>query len=173
MGPFRIPEGQRAPEIAVGRIAAPHGVKGQVRVEPLTDFPERFARLNEVSLELPTGERRPAVVERSSGAGVRLLLKLKGVDDREAAQALRGAYILIPRTQAIELPAGHYFIDDIVGLEVVTVNGESLGTVQEVLHTGANDVYVTDRAMIPATRQVVRKVDLGAGVMTVELPEEI
>jgi 16S rRNA processing protein RimM len=159
--------------MAVGRIIAPHGVKGQVRVEPLTDFPERFAHLNEVWLDLPSGERRPAAVESSSANAVRLWLKLKGVDNRDAAQAVRGAYILIPRTQAVELPEGHYFIDDIVGLEVVTVNGESLGTVREVLHTGANDVYVTDRAMIPATRQVVRHVDLGAGVMKVDLPEEI
>ena len=140
-------------------------------MEPLTDFPERFARLSGVTLELPTGERRAATVEGSSASDPRILLKLEGVDDREGARALRGAYILIPRSQAISLPEGHYFVDDIVGLQVVTVSGESLGAVREVIHTGANDVYVTERAMIPATREVVRKVDLGAGTMTVDLPE--
>lgn len=160
-------------EIAVGRITAPHGVKGQVRVEPLTDVPQRFAELSDVSLELPGGERRGAVIERAAVSPSRVLLKLKDCDDRDAAEALRGAYILIPRAQAIALPEGHYFIDDIVGLEVVTVDGEDLGRVREVLRTKANDVYATDRAMIPATREVIRGIDLRAGRIVVELPEEI
>jgi 16S rRNA processing protein RimM len=160
-------------EIAVGRIAAPHGVKGQVRIEPLTDVPRRFAELSDVCLELPGGERRAAVIEGVSAGPSRVLLKLKGCDDRDAAGGLRGAYILIPRAQAIALPEGHYFIDDIVGLEVVTVDGDALGRVREVLRTKANDVYATDRAMIPATREVIRRIDLGAGVIVVDLPEEI
>ena len=160
-------------EVAIGRVGPPHGLKGQVRVEPLTDVPERFARLDKVSLELPDGKRRPAVVESASADGARVLVKLRGVDDRDAARELSGAYILIPREQAVELLEGRYFIDDILGLEVVTASGESLGRVVEVLRTGANDVYATDRAMIPATREVVRKIDIAAGVMVVDLPEEI
>lgn len=157
----------------MGRIGAPHGVNGRVRVQPLTDVPQRFAKLREVCLELADGERRAAVVEAALVGPRWVLLKLKGYDDRDAAGALRGAYILIPRGQAIALPQGHYFIDDIVGLEVVTVQGERLGPVREVIQTGANDVYVTDTVMIPATRQVVREIDLEAGVMTVDLPEEM
>jgi len=148
-------------------------VNGRVRVEPLTDFPQRFAQLDEVCLELPGGERRRAVVEKAEAGPGRVLLKLEGCDDRSAAEALRGAYVLIPRSQAVELPAGHYFVDDIVGLEVVTVDGESLGVVREVQRTGANDVYVTDKALIPATREVVRRIDIAAGVMVVDLPEQI
>jgi len=161
-------------DLAVGRIGAPHGVRGQVRVEPLTDYPERFARLGEVCLELSDGRRRRAVVEGGSpGARGRVVLKFKGCDDRAAVEDLRGAYVLIPRAEAVELPSGHYFVDDIVGLEVVTTSGERLGAVREVIRTGANDVYVTDRGMVPATREVVRRIDLAAGAMVVELPEEI
>ncbi len=161
-------------DIAVGRITTAHGVRGQVRVEPLTDDPGRFRRLAAVRLELPDGEQRRAQVESAVvSAGGRILLKLQGCDDRDAAHALRGAYILIPQALAVKLPPGHYFVDDIIGLRVVTVGGDELGVVEEVLRTGANDVYVTGRAMIPATREVVRRVDLGAGVMTVDLPEQI
>ena len=166
--------GRHEGDVAVGRITAPHGVRGQVKVEPLTDDPRRFSQLGEVCLELPDGQRRDAAVEQAAaGPGGRILLKLKGCDDRDAAAALRGAYILIPRAQAIELPPGRYFVDDILGLEVVTVSGAGLGSVREVLHTGANDVYVTEQVMIPATREVVRKIDVAAGVMVVDLPEEI
>lgn len=157
----------------MGRIGAPHGLKGHVRVEPLTDVPERFARLDKVCLAMPGGERRAAAVESASADGVRVLVKLRGVDDRNAAQGLRGAYMLIPRDQAVTLPGGCYFVDDILGLEVMTVGGESLGRVVEVLRTGANDVYATDKAMIPATREVVRSIDLAAGVIVVDLPEQI
>jgi 16S rRNA processing protein RimM len=157
----------------VGRIAAPHGINGRVRVDPLTDVPQRFAKLREVCLALADGERRVVSIEAASVGPRWVLLKLTGYDDRDAAAELRGAYILIPRAQAIALPQGHYFIDDIVGLEVVTVHGERLGPVREVIQTGANDVYVTDQAMIPATRQVVREINLAAGVMTVDLPEEM
>jgi len=166
--------GRHARELAVGRITAPHGVRGQVKVEPLTDDPRRFSQLDEVCLELPDGQRRGSAVERAAaGPGGRVLLKLKGCDDRDAAAALRGAYILIPRAQAIELPPGRYFVDEILGLQVVTVSGASLGAVREVLRTGANDVYVTEQAMIPATREVVREIDVEAGVMVVDLPEAI
>lgn len=167
----RRPQG--AAEIAVGRIGAPHGVRGQVRVEPLTDSPQRLEQLREVCIELPGGERRQAVVEKAAARGSRVWMKIAGVDDRNAAQGLRGAYILIPRSQALELPAGHYFIEDIVGLEVVSVSGERLGKVREVIRTGANDIYATDLVMIPATREIVRKIDLDAGEMVVDLPEEV
>jgi len=161
-------------DLAVGRVAAAHGLRGQVRVEPLTDDPARFRRLRRVRLDLPDGEQRPAQVESAVvSANGRVLLKLEGCDDRDAAHALRGAYILIPRAQAVKLPPGRYFVDDIVGLRVVTVEGADLGVVEEVVRTGANDVYVTRRAMIPAMREVVRRVDLEAGVMTVDLPEQI
>lgn len=157
----------------MGRIRGAHGVKGAVRVDPLTDFPQRFARLRQVCLELPSGERRAAVVENARIGSACILLKLHGCDDRSTAQALRGAFLLIPRTEAVALPEGHYFVDDIIGLEVVSVGGERLGRVREVLRTGANDVYATERVMIPATRQVVRRIDLEAGVMVVDLPEQL
>jgi 16S rRNA processing protein RimM len=161
------------PEIAVGLIRAPHGIKGLVRVKPLTDDPGRFERLTQVTLELRSGERRSQAVEETRVGADRVLLKFRGLDDRGAVEPLRGAYVLIPRSEAIELPEGQYFVDDIVGLEVVTVDGKHLGPVREVLRTGANDVYATDSAMIPATREVVRKIDIAAGIMIVDLPEEI
>lgn len=102
------------------------------------------------------------------------LIKLKGIDTREAAVAQRYVYLYVPESEAVELPPGEYFVHQIVGLQVHTTAGEHLGTVEEVLSTGANDVYVVPgprgEVLIPALKTVIRTVDLTAGQLIVELP---
>jgi 16S rRNA processing protein RimM len=100
-------------------------------------------------------------------------LKLAGIDDRTAAEAMRGALVRVPIEQAVELPPGSYFWHEIVGLRVQDTRGRALGTVAEVLATGSNDVYVVRSAegelLLPAIKDVVRAIDREHGVMTVEL----
>ena len=112
-------------------------------------------------------------VERQRLHGDRVILKLAGIDDRTAAEAMRGALVRVPIEQAVELPPGSYFWHEIVGLRVQDTRGRALGTVAEVLATGSNDVYVVRSAegelLLPAIKDVVRAIDREHGVMTVEL----
>jgi len=161
---------QRPTHLAIGRILSPHGVKGEVQAEVLTDFPERFARLKTVYL----GEdRRPEVLEGARIHGRRILLKFAHYEDRDEAEELRGELVYVPIEEAIPLGDDEYYVYEIVGLKVWTTEGEYLGRVEEVLHTGSNDVYVVRKAdeeiLIPAISGVVLKVDLDEGRIEVRL----
>lgn len=153
-----------------------HGVRGDLSCEVVTDFPQRFRKTPEVFVFQAGGVRRYAV-ERArvprTADGRQVLLKLEGIETPEAASVLRGRDILVPETAAWKLPAGQYYWHQLVGLRVVTEAGESLGLVGEVLATGANDVYVVSNdgteLLIPAIKQCVKRVDLEAGQMVVEL----
>lgn len=154
--------------LIIGQVASTHGYQGEVKVEPLTDFPERFRDLERVCLQFPDGRESVLAVQSARLAGSRVILKFKQYESREAAAELKGALLKVKPSMAVQLPEGHYFFHQIIGLSVVTTRGEELGKITEVLHTGANDVYVTDQALIPATKEIVRKIDLEAGIMTVE-----
>lgn len=168
--------------MAIGFVRKPHGVRGELMVGLLTDFPERFRRLDDVQLvteeELERGERgaRYAVESvRPVPGGV--LVRLRGVASRDEADRLRGRMLAVDAGEAMPLPAGEYYEFQLVGLAVVTVTGEPLGVVREVHRYPANDVYeVWDEArgreiLLPAIESVVKSVDLPAGTMTVELLE--
>ncbi len=157
--------------LRIGIITRPHGLRGEVRVLPDTDFPERFRSLRRVLVAGPEGEV-PYEVESVRSHGRFFLVKLRGVDRWEDAQALQGRALHIPREEAVPLPEGTYYIADILGLEVRTVEGDVLGRVREVLRTGANDVYVVAgrrEVLLPAIEDVVEKVDLEAGRIVVRL----
>ncbi|MCA1597367.1 MAG: ribosome maturation factor RimM [Chloroflexi bacterium] len=143
----------------VAEIVAPHGIQGQVRALPYTDFPEDLGRLDEVILERGQ-ERRVVPLLSAALHGRVILLRLQGVDDVDTAAALRGVLVKIPRSKAHSLPPGHFYVSDIIGMEVTTTDGRSLGTVKEVLRTGGNDVYYTARAGVPATREAVIEMDV-------------
>ncbi|MBM2809564.1 MAG: ribosome maturation factor RimM [Chloroflexi bacterium] len=158
--------------LAVARVVAAHGIRGEVRCEVITDFPERFRSTKRLFLG---AAHTPVDVERARSQKGGLLLKFADVDTRNAAERLRGVTLSIPGTEAVALPPGSFFWHDIIGLRVLTTAGDDLGQVAEILQTGGNDVYVVKRGdaelLIPAIKDVVRDVDLGAGVMTVELME--
>ena len=166
------PSGQKARFLAVGRVVAPRGVRGELKVRPETEDAHRFALLDEVLL----GEqRRPFAVRGVRFFGGLVLLRLEGVNDREQAEARRGAVVWIPQEQGLALEEGQYYYHQIEGLTAVTVEGEVLGRVIQVLPTGANDVYVVrgDRQdiLLPAIRDVIAQVDLEAGRLVVRLLE--
>lgn len=146
-----------------GQVAASHGVRGQVRVRPRTDFPERLLAQKMWRLRLADGRLVEHRVEQATPHRHGLLAKLDGIDSREAADALRGAEVVVAPDELPPLPEGQYYWHQLIGLEVVTVDGESIGPVTDILTTGSNDVYVTSRALIPAIKEVIEDVDPAAG----------
>jgi 16S rRNA processing protein RimM len=154
-------------EVVIGRIVAPFGIRGELKVTVQTDFPERFAAGESVVLNRPTG-RVAYRIERSTPNKGGITLKLEGVKTREDAEELRDIDIIIDQSELRELESGRFYVFDIVGLKVVTDDGREQGTVTEVLHSGANDVYVTSTGLcIPALKTVVAEIDLKRGVMVI------
>jgi 16S rRNA processing protein RimM len=165
--------------VAVGRIVKAHGLGGEVRVESMSDIPGRFAQLDIVYLRPPRGEGRFVRITglREHTGKHQLLLQLEGVADRTAAEKLRGATLCIRPEDSPPLPEGQFYEHQIIGLEVVTTAGRSLGPVTEIHRTGANDVYATRVCLIPAIPDVIKEIDLSAGRILIEaipglLPED-
>jgi 16S rRNA processing protein RimM len=163
-----IPDGY----IAIGRITTVHGIRGEVRVELHTDFPDRF----EADIVIYVGEALTEfTIEVARPHKEQMLVKLDGVDTRNEAELLRGQWIFIPEEEAVPLEADTYWVHDIIGLHVQTEDGEALGIVDDVLFTGANEVYVIKsigdgpELLLPATDEVVRSVDLDAHHIIVRL----
>jgi 16S rRNA processing protein RimM len=163
---------KRPTHLVIGRILGPHGVDGEVKVEVLTDFPERFGLLKTAYL----GKELNAVtVMGCRMQGRRALLKLAGYEDRDAAGRLRGQLVQIPMDEAVPLGDEEYYLYEILGLEARTTEGEYLGRVVEIIDTGSNDVYVVrdgdQEILIPALSDVVTRVDLEEGRIEVQLPK--
>ncbi len=138
----------------------------------ITDFPRRFASTARVYLG---PQRQPFAVQRSRLQGHFVLLKLEGVDTRDAAEHWRNALVEVPGRERVRLPRGHYFWDDVIGLAVRDELGAPLGLVRDILQTGANDVYVVDtdggELLLPAIKDVVLRIDPATGEMVVRLLE--
>lgn len=160
------------PTVAVGRVTRAHGVHGEVAVMVISEVPERFRAGATVWAE----DGRALTVSASRSHGDRLLVRFDGVADREQADALRGTLLVVPETASPELPEGSWWDHQIVGCEVTTDAGRSLGTVRDVIHTAANDVWsVVDadetETLIPVIADVIVEVDVGAGRIVVrEVP---
>ena len=156
--------------VPIARVVRPHGLKGELLCDILTDFPDRFQRTPFVYLG---SEVESVAVESSRLAGGRVVLKLRGVSTRGAAERLRGRELAVPADQLVPLPAGSYYWHQLAGLAVETDDGRLLGQLRKVLPTGSNDVYVVDTArgelLLPAIAEVVREIDIEAGVMRVRL----
>lgn len=157
-----------AGRIAVGRINAVWGLRGQVKVTPYTSNPRR---LEVGATVLVRGE--PVVITDHVEPYGYPILRFDRYSDRTQAQVLPGEIIEIDEEDLPPAPEGEYYIHDLVGLEVVTVEGEVLGRLAEVLQTGANDVYIVRRRgardiLLPAITQVIVEVDLDAGQLRVD-----
>ena len=159
--------------VAVARVLAPWGVKGEVKV----------ARHSRTADPIEPGTRlyladEQVMVEWSRASGKQLVVKLRGIDDRDAAERLRGSDMEIPESELPPAPEGMYYEFELIGLSAVTPAGDELGTVSEILATGANDVYVIatedgNQVLVPAIRDVVLRVDTEAGQMVVDPPREL
>ncbi|MSQ23179.1 MAG: 16S rRNA processing protein RimM [Chloroflexi bacterium] len=158
--------------IAVALATSPQGVQGELRCQLLTDFPERF---NYTKRMFAGDEYREVLVERARLHRGGVVLKLAGVNDRDAAALMVGSLFYVPETEAVRLPPGTFFWHQIIGLRVQTQDGQDIGHVVEILATGSNDVYIVDAGgreiLIPATKEVVLSIDTQQGIMIVEIME--
>ena len=156
--------------LIVGRILAPWGIRGEVKVEVLTDFPERFAPRKVVYLNTS-----PLEIESCRYHKQQLILKLATIDSIEAAEKLRGQSLTIPGSELHTLPEGQYYAFQLIGLKVVTTGGKTLGRVTDIMPTGSNDVYIVEgkqgEILIPAIEDVVKSIDLKKGKMVIEVIE--
>ena len=152
------------PTVRVGQIVGAFGLRGQVKVEPLTDFMERFEKGSKLLLK---GDWI-TVVDSSVHKG-RPLLKLSGVDSATAAEALQWQYLEANAEERPELEEDEFFTEDLIGLAVFTDEGEKLGEVDDVLALPAQDVLKIGEIMIPVVKEFVKDVDLETGQITVHL----
>lgn len=162
-------------QLQIGKIVNIQGIKGEVRVIPLTDNPERFKKLDWLYID-KNGIKDKYYLEGVKYLKNLVVLKFKGVDDPEAAEALRGAFLLIDRKDAVKLPENSYFICDLIGLKVADENGKLLGELKDVLQTGSNDVYVIkcengSEILLPALKSVVMDISIEEGRMSVIVPK--
>lgn len=162
--------------VTIGEITAPHGVRGELRVVPRTSHPERYAQLTDVYVKPKRASQRLRFEVESTRTHRRfMLVKLRGVDDRNTADELRPALLQVTLDDVYPLPEGEYYVFQLVGLVVYDDTDRRLGVVKDVLETGANDVYVVQRdagggeLLLPAIRQVVQNIDLERGRMDVSL----
>lgn len=164
--------------LVIGEVLRPHGVAGELRMRVLTAYPERLNDLKTIYVHRdPETQDAPAYAVE----GVRMhqqyaLLKLAGVDDRDAADLFRQLYVLVSVEDAVPLEVGEVYLYQLIGLVVQTQDGRSLGKLIEVLETGANDVFVIDsprygEVLIPDTEETILDIDVNAGLMVVRLPE--
>jgi 16S rRNA processing protein RimM len=150
--------------ITIGRIIKPFGIRGEMKIEPMTDFPERFKKLGSVFLVSPLGRELAAEIRSARlDAGGSLYLLLSGYESPEKAKELNGWFIKVPQEQAVPLPEGSYYHFELIGMEVMSESGEKLGTISDIFETGSNDVYVMKRGrketFIPATKEIIKQVD--------------
>lgn len=161
--------------LQVGIITSSHGVRGEVKVYPTTDDPRRFRRLKEVVLD--TGrEKINLEIEGVKFFKQFVILKFKGLDNINDIEKYRQKSLYVTRKNAVRLQRDEYFIADLIGLKVQDEDGTELGTVKDVIETGANDVYEVEMAdgrslLLPAIKQCILNVDVENGMMQVHVLE--
>ena len=164
-----------ADRVTLGRISGLFGVRGWIKVFSHTEPRERILQYSPWSLRVQ-GEWRENAVAEGQRHGKAVIARLEGMTERDAAAALVGAEIAVPRSRLPALGEGEYYWSDLEGLQVVTLDGQDLGHVDHLLETGANDVLVVQgerERLIPFLRpEVVRAVDLDAGVIRVDWDPE-
>jgi 16S rRNA processing protein RimM len=159
--------------LRVGTIASTHGIRGEVKVFPTTDDVKRFKKLKHCFLD--TGkERIPLEVESVKFFKQFAILKFKDYDNINDVEKYKGKDLLVDRANAVKLQKDEYFIADLIGLKVVTDEGNDFGTLKDVLQTGANDVYVIDGTdgkeyLFPVIRECVLDISLEKGIVTVHI----
>lgn len=147
--------------LSIGQIINTHGIKGEVKVYPLTDDVKRFKKLKTIYLDDALKE-----VDWCKLQNDRVILKINGIDTLDDAVKLKQKYIYVKREDAVELKKGSYFIADIIGCSVHDENGTDLGVISDVIKTGSNDVYVvkgSSELLVPALKDVVTDMDVENG----------
>ncbi|WP_105615888.1 ribosome maturation factor RimM [Vallitalea okinawensis] len=155
----------------IGKIVNTHGIKGAVKVMPITDEPKRFELLKKVTVKTRKETREYTISKIQYQKDV-LIITFEEVKDMTTAEMLKTAIIYIPREEALPLEDDEYYISDIYGLKVITEEGQELGVVDDIIFTGANEVYKVKgekELLIPAIKECIKEVNINEGFMKVEL----
>jgi len=161
--------------ITIGKAVKPWGVKGEMKIDPVTDFPRRFEKLRRVFLVSRSGKEIACEVRAVRYSGDVPFILFEGYDSPEKAKVFNGWLVKVPEEEAEPLPEGTYYWFELIGMEVVSEGGEKLGTIVDIFETRSNDVYVLKRGRkevyIPATQDVIKQVDRKAKRMIIHLME--
>jgi 16S rRNA processing protein RimM len=155
----------------IGKIVAPFGLRGELKVFSLSDIPNRFAQLEKIYLG---SDYQPFSIEGVRPyKGTMVLLKLRGINDVTAAEPLRDSDLYIPIDELANLPPDEYYQHDILGLQVVKLDGKPVGTIVDIMLTGGNDVYTVkspagEQFLIPAVKAIVKQIDLVHHIMYID-----
>jgi 16S rRNA processing protein RimM len=161
--------------VVIARAVRPRGLKGEIVAELLTDFPERFEGIEELILVSPGGERKPGQIESHWFQNDRVVLKLAGYDDVEAAKTLVGVEFAVPESKRVSLPADHYYDWELEGCEVKA--GEaSIGKVKSVIKTGGTEILLIadengKERLVPLADSIVVAIDTEGKTIVVDPPE--
>ena len=161
--------------ICIGKIHRTHGFKGEVVLDPMTDFPERIRRGKKV---YAGEEHLPLTIARVREKAPFLLVGFKEIEDETKAAAFRNTYVYVRTADLPKLPDGEYYFHQLIGLEAVNMNGDHIGTLTEILETGANDVYVIRKddgteELVPDVPQYIHQIDVPNHVIKIDFPEWI
>lgn len=164
--------------LTLGKVDRPHGIRGELRMRVFTDYPERLAQLDFIYLardEQGKGAQRHDI-EAVRAHQDHLLLKLVNVSDRSEAELLRSQFVLIDLAHAVPLEDDEFYLYELIGMEVVMEDGQTLGTISDIIETGANDVYVVrgdvhGEVLVPIHDETLLGIDVASGCVTVRLPE--
>lgn len=152
--------------IQIGRIVGAFGLEGWVKVQPTTDFPERFSRGARLILN---NESEPRQIQGVHWHKEQVRIKLRGIDSVEQAESLIGRLVEVKDDDRPTLREDEFYTRDLIGLDVFLESGEKLGTVDSVLKSPAQDLLVVDEMLIPIVREFVRNVDIAGRQITVRL----
>lgn len=159
--------------LQIGVISSTHGIKGEVKVYPTTDDVNRFKKLKEVYLD--TGKEKLTLHPESVKFFKQfVILKFKEFGNINEIEQFRNKSLLVDRQNAVKLRKDEYFIADLIGLSVVTEEGDAFGLMKDVMQTGANDVYVVERTngeevLLPAIKECVKEIDIENEKITVHI----
>jgi len=159
--------------LEIGRIIRSHGLAGRMKVLSYLESPEVLLRLSEVFVGREDRDATAFPLEGMQAGKSAFIVKLGGIDNAEKAAGFSGLSVWIPADTMPKLPSGEYYWHEIVGLEVLTEEGQPLGRIESVFPTGSNDVYVCRKGgseiLLPAITEVIRKIDVDQGIMVVRL----
>jgi 16S rRNA processing protein RimM len=159
----------------IGKIVKSCGLKGRMKAVSYLESNDKLQDLNELYISYGNDRKGPFRLKGIRSRGKSFFLEIEGVESFQSAKALIGCQVLIPADKLEKLPEGEYYWRDMIGLKVVTEDGRILGVIDAIFPTGSNDVYVCsggDREiLLPGTADVIRKIDIGRGMMVVRLLE--
>ncbi len=157
----------------IGVISSTHGIAGEVKVYPTTDDIRRFKKLKHVILDTGRGEME-LQVEQVRFFKQMVILKFKEFQNINEVEQFKGKDLYVTRENAVRLDRDEYYISDLIGMRVVSTDGDELGILKDVMRTGANDVYMVqtpeeEELLLPAIRDCIRTIDMDEGIITVYL----